>query len=105
MIQPVTYPLKEETVLELQRLSALGYSVRDMAMYFDFDYGQFKAEADDPDSEIAYNIKRGKLILKANVDMRTAESAENGNITAVQQLAKSLREKNYKDLLNSLGDD
>ena len=105
MIQPVTYPLKEETVLELQRLSALGYSVRDMAMYFDFDYGQFKSEADNPDSEIAYNIKRGKLILRANVDMRISESAENGNITAVQQLAKSMREKNYNDLLNSLGDD
>ena len=105
MIQPVTYPLKEETALELQRLSALGYSVRDMAMYFDFDYGQFKAEADNPDSEIAYNIKRGKLILRANVDMRISESAENGNITAVQQLAKSMREKNYNDLLNSLGDD
>ena len=105
MIQPVTYPLKDETALELQRLSALGYSVRDMAMYFDFDYGQFKAEADNPDSEIAYNIKRGKLVLKANVDMVTAVSAENGNITAVQQLAKSLREKNYNDLLNSLGDD
>ena len=105
MNQPVTYPLKDETVLELQRLSALGYSVRDMAMYFDFDYGQFKAEADNPDSEIAYNIKRGKLVLKANVDMVTAVSAENGNITAVQQLAKSMREKNYNDLLNSLGDD
>ena len=105
MIQPVTYPLKDETVLELQRLSALGYSVRDMAMYFDFDYGQFKSEADNPDSEIAYNIKRGKLILRANVDMRISESAENGNITAVQQLAKSMREKNYNDLLNSLGDD
>ena len=105
MIQPVTYPLKDETVKELQRLSALGYSLRDMAMYFDFDYGQFKAEADNPDSEIAYNIKRGKLILRANVDMRISESAENGNITAVQQLAKSMREKNYNDLLNSLGDD
>ena len=105
MNQPVTYPLKEETVMELQRLSALGYSVRDMAMYFDFDYGQFKSEADNPDSEIAYNIKRGKLILRANVDMRISESAENGNITAVQQLAKSMREKNYNDLLNSLGDD
>ena len=105
MSYPVTYPLKEETVQELQRLSALGYSVRDMAMYFDFDYGQFKTEADNPDSEIAYNIKRGKLILRANVDMRISESAENGNITAVQQLAKSLREKNYNDLLNSLGDD
>ena len=100
-----TYPLKEEIVQELQRLSALGHSVRDMAMYFDFDFGQFKSEADNPDSEIAYNIKRGKLILRANVDMRISESAENGNITAVQQLAKSLREKNYNDLLNSLGDD
>ena len=105
MMHPVTYPLSEETVAELQRLSALGYSLREMAMYFDYDYNQFKAEADNPDSEVAYNIKRGKLILKANVDMRIAESAENGNITAVQQLAKSMREKNYKDLLNSLGDD
>ena len=105
MIQPVTYPLKDETVLELQRLSALGYSLKDMAMYFDYDYSQFKTEADNPDSEIAYNIKRGKLVLKANVDMVTAVSAENGNITAVQQLAKSMREKYYNHLLNSLGDD
>ena len=105
MRQPVTYPLTEETVQELQRLSALGYSLKDMAMYFDYDYQQFKAEADNPDSEIAYNIRRGVLVLKANVDMVTATSAENGNITAVQQLAKSMREKKYNDLLNSLGDD
>ena len=105
MKQPITYPLEKETIDELQRLAALGYSLKDMAMYFDYDYNQFKAEADDPDSEVAYNIRRGKLILKANVDMRTAASAENGNITAVQQLAKSMREKNYNDLLNSLGDD
>ena len=105
MRHPVTYPLTEETVIELQQLSAIGYSLKDMAMYFDYDYTQFKAEADNPDSEIAYHIRRGYLVLRANIDMKTATSAENGNITAVQQLSKSMKEKRYNDLLNSLGDD
>jgi predicted dithiol-disulfide oxidoreductase (DUF899 family) len=76
-----------------------------MAMYFDFDYNQFKAEAEKTDSEINYNIKRGKLIVKANAEMKLFVSAENGNITAIQQLAKILKERTYNDLLNSIGDD
>lgn len=105
MSVPILYPLSEETVSELLRLSALGWSIKDIAMFFDFDLRLFKLEADNPHSEIAYNIKRGKLVLRANIDIKIATSAENGNITAIQQLAKLMKEKRYNDLLNSIGDD
>lgn len=101
----ITYPLKKEIKQEIQKLAALGYSLQDMAMYFDFDFCEFKKEANDLNSEIYYNIKRGKLIVKANSDMKLLESAETGNITAIQQLSKILKERTFNDLLNSIGDD
>jgi len=51
---------------------------------------------------LKYHIERGKLTVKANANMQLLISAEKGNITAIQQLAKVVKDREYQDLLAQL---
>lgn len=97
--------LTDEEKTELERLAALGYSVADMAMYFDRPLKEFKHDADTEGCVVNYHIRRGKLIIKANAAMKLMELAENGNLTATQQLAKITANNDYKDMLRQMADD
>lgn len=94
--------LTEEQKEDLERLAALGYGLRDMALYFKFDYPTFRALASDEDSLVSYHIARGNLIIRANADMQLMISAEAGNLTAIQQLAKAMAKNEYKEMLRQL---
>ena len=47
--------LPDEKYEELERLSALGYSEAEMAMYLDVPEGEFRQAAIDPTSEVNYH--------------------------------------------------
>lgn len=98
-------PLTEDEQGEVERLSALDYSLEDMAMYLDIPFEDFKRAAEDAGSDVAYRIKRGKLVVRANYQMNILASAESGNITAMQQLAKILKERDFNDALKSINDE
>ena len=57
--------LPDDKYEELERLSALGYSEADMAMYFDVPRDDFSRAALDPESKINYHIRRGVLMSGA----------------------------------------
>ena len=61
--------LTEEKLEQLECLAALGYSVPDMAMYFNLPPDEFKADAENPDSKINYHIRRGILVNAAREQM------------------------------------
>ena len=88
--------LSDEQFLELEKLAALTYSPAEIAIYFNIDYESFQSEANDPSSKINYHIRRGKLISSAKKYMSLLDSAEGGNVTAVQQLDKVLRDKSFE---------
>ncbi|HLP03850.1 MAG TPA: hypothetical protein VK152_00335 [Paludibacter sp.] len=98
-------PLDAEQIEDLERLAALGYSVKEMAMYFDLPLEDFTHDAKTEGCTINYHIQRGKMTIKANSGMKLMISAESGNLTAIQQLAKVQKERDYKDLLTQLYDD
>lgn len=97
--------LTDDEKPELERLAALGYSVADMAMYFDRPLKEFKHDATTEGCVINYHIRRGKLIIKANASMKLMELAESGNLTATQQLAKITANNEYKDMIRQMEDD
>jgi len=97
-------PFDSEQIEDLERLSALGYSIEEMAMYFNCPLDDFKHDAKTEGCTINYHIQRGKMTIKANAAIRLMTSAEGGNITAIQQLAKVQKERDYKDLLTQLYD-
>ena len=97
--------LTDDEKIELERLSALGYSVPEMAMYFNKPLNEFKHDASTDGCIVNYHISRGKLIIKANAAMKLMELAESGNLTATQQLAKVVKDQEFKELLRQQNDD
>lgn len=88
--------LSEEDLANLEKLSALDYTIEQMAMYFLSNLDDFKSAANDPNSTIAYHIARGKLISVAQEQMNILSAAEKGNISASQQLANLRRTRGFK---------
>jgi hypothetical protein len=86
----------EDELLELEKLSALGYTVAQMAMYFKRDFKSFEKAALDPESVISYHVARGELMSLANEQMHILLAAEGGNISASQQLANIKRNRGFK---------
>ena len=80
--------LPDDKYEELERLSALGYSEADMAMYFDVPGDDFSRAALDPESKINYHIRRGVLMSGALEQMGLLSDAEKGNVQAIQMLYK-----------------
>lgn len=96
--------LSPEELEELERLAALSYSDKEMALYFKIPYSDFRHDAKLEGTKIQYHIERGKLIIKANANIKLMISAESGNITAIQQLAKFTAKKEFDDMLNEMYD-
>lgn len=88
--------LTEEVAKELENLSALGYSLEEMAMYFDTDKVFFIQAAQNEDSKIYYYIQRGKLMAAAKEQLELLKAAETGNVTASEHLAKIRRNKSWE---------
>lgn len=94
--------LNQDDQDSLEKLAALGYTTKEMALYLGISFDTFKSEALAEGSPVNYHIERGKLTVKANADMQLLVNAEKGNLTAIQQLARSQKEREYKDLLLQL---
>lgn len=88
--------LTEEVAKELENLSALGYSLEEMAMYFDTDKIYFIQAAQNVESKIHYYIQRGKLMAAAKEQLELLKSAETGNVTASEHLGKIRRNKSWE---------
>ncbi len=88
--------LTDEVKEEMEKLSALGYTHEEMAIYFEFDVDVFHKAASDPDSNISYHIKRGELMSLAKIQMALLDDAERGNVTASQQLGKIRRNRSWQ---------
>lgn len=97
-------PFDSEQLDDLERLAALNYSIKEMALYFNCPLDDFTHDALTEGCTINYHISRGKLTVKANTSIKLMTSAESGNITALQQLSKLQKERDYQDLLKQLYD-
>lgn len=102
MVDLHTYKWDDEAIATLEKLAALGYQEESIALYFDFDIRLFTQMADDTETDVHRHIKRGRLFAAANPDIQLFAAAESGNITAIQQLAKRMKEKRYDDLVGSI---
>jgi hypothetical protein len=88
--------LTEEVILELENLSALDYSLEQMAMYFDTDKIFFIQAALDVESKIYYHLQRGKLMAAAKEQLALLQDAEKGSVTASEHLGKIRRVKGWE---------
>jgi len=91
-----------EQYREVENLAGLGYTIRQLSMYFNRDFQQLLLEYADENSPFRYHYDRGRLIARARVDMATLESAQKGNISAQQIFNKRSKEQQYKTLKEQL---
>ena len=94
--QRIQTVLADEEFVELEKLSAMGYTIGQMAMYFNKKEKDFADDAADDETKIAYHIARGKLVSLAQEQMNILTAAEGGNISASQQIANIRRTRGFQ---------
>lgn len=76
---------------ELEKLSAIGYTIQQLALYFQVNERIFLAEFMRNDSPLQYHYNRGILMYSAQEGMTMLTDAAGGNTTQGQRLDKLRR--------------
>lgn len=86
----------DEQLKELEDLSALNYSIKQIAMYFDIPPRLLYHEFEQEDSVLKYHYNRGQLVAQAQIDQANLQSAKTGNITAMARYDRKAKENKYQ---------
>jgi len=103
-----TIYLDEDQRNEVMRMSALNYTAQDIAIYLELGImgiKQFEMDAITPYTDIWLLIRKGKLSNQVAPELKLQTLAEEGNITAYQELAKLSRQKNFETIVKQLDED
>jgi hypothetical protein len=87
LVNPLKFSVDELDAIE--KLASLGYSRKQMAMYLEVSFKEFKKACETEGSEIDYRIKKGKLEADYLINEKLLESAKGGNITSGQEYRKA----------------
>ena len=85
---------------DIQRMAALGYSPKEIAIYLGVDVDSFVKDA-----YIEGTTIQGILVSRANPEMKLHEQAEGGNIIAIQQLEKVNRRRTFEIIVEQIDED
>lgn len=88
--------LDEEGILKLEKLAALGYSHKQMAMILEINVKLFEQNAKDKTSKINYHIERGILATLANEQLAIMAKAEKGEVDASKRLEEIRRNRSFQ---------
>jgi len=92
----------DEQIKEIERLAAINYTVKQIALYLDVIPWQLQREFDNRESTFRYHYDRGRLISQAKIDMALLESAEKQNMTAISQFEKIRTLRHFENLRDQL---
>lgn len=88
---------------EYDKLAAIGYSPKQIAMYYQIKYIDFEWYFNLVGSPLQYHYKRGQLMQQAKEGIAMAISAETGeNVTQAQRLDKLRREVEFSNAINNI---
>ena len=92
---------EEETLLHL---AALKYRLEDMALFLNRPLDEFRHDAETRMCKVNHIIRRGQLQKRLEPELKLFKIATtgDGNITAIQQLAKQQRENKLDEMLEQL---
>ena len=83
---------------EIEKLAAVNYSVKQIAMYLDVDAKAFQKAFSNPESKVRYHYDRGCLVTQAELDMANLKRAKDGNMTSIQQWKKDANSQKLENL-------
>lgn len=88
---------------EYERLAAIGYTPKQIAMYYKIPHSDFQWYFDLVGSPLKYHYERGQLVQQAKEGITMTISAETGeNVTQAQRLDKLRREVEFKNGINQI---
>lgn len=90
---------------DIQRMAALGYSPKEIAIYLGVDIDSFIKDAYIDGTTINAIIRQGILVYRANPEIKLHELAEEGNIVAIQQLEKVNRRRTFEIIVEQIDED
>lgn len=83
---------------DIERLAGAGYSIHKLAMYLDVPAAALLAEYADEESQFRYHYDRGIVLSEAKLTLQLQDSAEKGNLTAIQQVGAIRLEQHKRNL-------
>lgn len=87
-----------QQINDIERLAGAGYTIHKVAMYLDVPPRDLLAEYANEESVFRYHYDRGVVLSEAAVALKLQESAEKGNITAIQQMDAIRLEQRKRNL-------
>lgn len=90
---------------DIQRMAALGYSPKEIAIYLGVDIDSFVKDAYIENTTINGIIRQGILVSRSTPEIKLYEQAEEGNIVAIQQLEKVNRRRTFEIIVEQIDED
>ncbi len=88
---------------EYEKLAAIGYSPKQIAMFYKIDFDDFLWYYNLVGSPLKYHYDRGQLIQQAKEGLAMTASAETGeNVTQAQRLDKLRRDVDFTNAINDV---
>ena len=94
--------LTKEQFSNIEKLAALNYSAKDVAVYLGVDIKLFVSEYYNTESEVRFTYDRGRLRAAAEKDKAILDNATSGNITAYQESNKSAEKRAFENHKNRI---
>lgn len=89
---------------EVLRLSALNYSPKEIALFLGVDEKLFCNDAEIYGTDINLLMRRGKFVNQVSPEIKMQELAEEGNITAIQELRKLKEQRTFENWVKQMDD-
>lgn len=90
---------------DIQRMGALGYTPKEIAIYLGVEVERFVVDAYTEGTTINGLIRQGILVSRANPELQLHKQAEEGNITAIEQLQKVNRRRTFEIIVDQIDED
>ena len=82
----------------IEKLAAANYAPEDIAIYLQLDIDKFKLALEDKESEIYKHFYRGRLIVRAGIDIGLINASSNGGVTAIQVQMKRTEQLEFEKI-------
>ena len=94
--------LSEKQKADIERMGAINYSLKRVAIYLGFKVDDVIEEYQNEDSDLRYHYERGQLMAQADIDFEVMKSAKDGNLTATQIYKRTEKQNRLNNLKHEL---
>ena len=92
----------EEQYQEVEELSGINYTVKQIAVYFNVKPAMLQREFESHNSSFRFHYDRGRLIANASIETKNMKNATEGNTTSIQIFKKNFKQSRLNQLKEEL---